>query len=158
MLPPNHKSSGTQYDLYGGLTRESMTVFWKCISLLTVTGAVCIFIVSGCVSTVRYTPFDYCSQPVNSLMARIVLTREYAVFAGGPVRISDNDQPIGEIGTRDRLCWDRFPGQALIVGFQPSERGDVWKIEINTKANGIYYLHGDSSLSGRYLKLLSNPE
>ena len=121
------------------------------------------YCVSGCASTVSFTPVDFCSQPVNPAMARIVFSRSSSIV-GAPeaLGIFDSDQPIGSIGPGGKLCWDRFPGKALIVGRNVivgsnvyTQTGPNWKIEIDTKANGIYYVHG--SVTGTW-KLSSTPD
>ena len=68
----------------------------KSISGLSIV--VIMYGVLGCASTVRFTPVDFCSQPVNSAMARIVMSRESSSYGGAiGLRIFDNGQPIGEV-------------------------------------------------------------
>src|SRR5215467_6658208 len=54
------------------------------------------YCVSGCASTLSFTPVDYCSQPVNPAMARIIMSRTSSAYGAGAVlRVFDNEQPIG---------------------------------------------------------------
>ena len=134
----------------------------KSISGLSIV--VIMYGVLGCTSTVRFTPVDFCSQPVNSAMARIVMSRESSSYGGAiGLRIFDNGQPIGEIGRGGRLCWDRFPGKAAINGrrsdfrnsIQDIEQEQGWRIKVETKANATYYMR--SSMAGQW-ELRAGPD
>lgn len=78
---------------------------------------VCALVLPGCAATKLYTPHDFCNQSPNPGMARIVLTRENR-FTGSAVsfRILDAEQLIADIGPGDRVCWDRYPGKAVVSG------------------------------------------
>ncbi len=102
--------------------------------------------VSACASTVRFTPVDFCSQPVNPAMARIVVTRSSS-FVGGAVaaRVFDNEQPIGDIGNGGRLCWDRFPGLVVLTGELNGQKGRTWVVRFAARANTTYYVRATTS-------------
>lgn len=104
-----------------------------------------VYFVSGCASTTRFTPIDYCSQPVNPEMARIILTRVNEFGGGGAIiRIFDNEQPLGDVGPGGRLCWDRYPGITILRGEMSSgNRKRGWDIDLITEANETYYLQGE---------------
>lgn len=88
-------------------------IFYKIIVIATT------FVIGGCsMSTVRYTPYDFCLHPVNSNMARIIVTRKTVSWINSNSwawSIYDNEQPIGAVGKDDKLCWDRYPGNAIIT-------------------------------------------
>ena len=120
--------------------------------------------VLGCTSTVRFMPVDFCSQSVNPAMARIVMSRESSSYGGAiGLRIFDNGQPIGDIGRGGRLCWDRFPGKAVINGQRSDskrtlpdlEQEQSWRVKVETKANATYYVH--SSMAGQW-ELRAGPD
>lgn len=78
---------------------------------------VCSLVLPGCAATRLYTPHDFCNQSPNPGMARIVLTRENRVTgAAVSFRILDSDQLIADIGPGDHVCWDRYPGKAVVSG------------------------------------------
>lgn len=72
----------------------------------------------GCAGTQSFTPNDFCSTPIGINMARIVMSRRSGFAAGSAVRfrITDDDQPMGDVGPGGQLCWDRYPGIAHIAG------------------------------------------
>jgi hypothetical protein len=115
--------------------------------------------VSGCASTVKFTPVDFCSQPVNPAMARIVMSRTLSMYGGAiATRIFDSGQPIGEIGSGGRLCWDRFPGKAVISKVAmdfPGEFDMPKSLRVETRANTTYYVK--SSFTGQW-KLTTEPD
>ena len=128
------------------IRRRSLNSFWG-LSVAIIT-----YGVLGCTSpTVSFTSVDFCSQPVSPAMARMVISRTSSVYGGGyPLRVFDNNQPIGDIGSGGRLCWDRFPGIAVISGrhvlkYQGREKVDAeqeqsWRVKVETRANATYYL------------------
>jgi hypothetical protein len=74
-------------------------------------------LVSGCTGrTISYAPVDSCSKPLDPSMARIILNRSLGYVAGG-IRwdITDSGQPVGAIANAGQLCWDRYPGKAILV-------------------------------------------
>jgi hypothetical protein len=103
----------------------------------------------GCASTKFYTPEDFCKKPANDQMARIILDRESQFTGGGGTfRVTDNDQPIGDIGPGDRLCWDRYPGTAWVSVKASSQSaktdksitGERSEMVFKTEANMTYKL------------------
>ena len=115
---------------------------------------------SGCASTVKFTPVDFCSQPVNPTMARIVVSRTSAMLAGSYApRIFDSGQPIGEIGPGGRLCWDRFPGKAVISKGTTADQGYFYmkSLRVETRANTTYYYYVKPGATGHW-KLTTEPD
>lgn len=105
-----------------------------------VTAMVILIFVSGCASTTRFTPVDYCSQPTNPNMARFILTRSNSLVGSGfTFRIFDDEQPSGDIGPGDQLCWDRYPGVALVSSLSHAN-GGMMRLKVEAKANTTYYL------------------
>ena len=119
--------------------------------------------ISGCASTTSFTPVDFCSQSVNPAMARVVLSRTSSFYGGGAgLLVFDNGQPIGDIGSGDRLCWDRFPGKAVISGrtsnprtLEELEREQAWSVKVETRANATYYVR--SRFAGQW-ELRTGPD
>ena len=117
-------------------------------SLSSLSIVIIMYSLSGCASTRSYTPVDFCSQPVNPAMARVVLSRTSSFYGGGVgMLVFDNGQPIGDIGSGGRLCWDRFPGKAVINGrmdrprtLEELELEKEMTVKVETRANATYHV------------------
>ncbi|MEJ2612588.1 MAG: hypothetical protein P8179_21640 [Candidatus Thiodiazotropha sp.] len=110
------------------------TIFWhqyyKYFGLI-----ICMILLDGCASTTLYTPLDYCANPIGTGMARIVLDRPSGAGGAGAKRIFDSGQVIGDIGPWGKICWDRYPGKAIIT------EKYVEPFVLETKAGYTYHLN-----------------
>lgn len=137
-------------------TRELVTQQEHCmktigpITLISVVGAF-VSLLAGCMTSQVFTPEDFCAKPVNPAMARIVLTRRSQILgAAGRIGIADSGQPIGNIAPGDQLCWDRYPGKALIVA---SAGRMETQFALDTKAGSTYRVTFSIQFSGFKLQL-----
>lgn len=130
-------------------------VFQRSLLLLSAMFVALIALVlSGCVSTVRFTPVDYCKQPVDPKMARIVVSRNSSMVGGGAgMRIFDNDQPIGDVGSGEKLCWDRYPGVSVITIGVHGKRTKNKTVAILTKPNKTYIVGAGFGWAGQHLEI-----
>ena len=112
--------------------------------------------VSGCTSTVKFTPVDFCSQPINPTMARIIMSRTNSLYGAAiAVRVFDNGQPIGDVGPGGRLCWNRFPGKAVISKVAEDILDYPMSVKVEARANTTYHVR--SSLTGQW-ELTTEPD
>ena len=76
-------------------------------------------VIGGCFkSTIYYAPEDLCSRPLDPKMSRIEVRRKSDFPMNEWLwRITDSDQPIGELASSSKLCWDRYPGNAVIESY-----------------------------------------
>jgi len=134
-------------------------VFMKDVSFFSLMFVLLIAVVlPGCVTTERFTPVDYCKQPVNPEMARVVMMRNSSMVGGGAgMRIFDNDQPIGDVASGEQLCWDRYPGVAVITIGVHGRRTKNKTVAIVTEANNTYYISGGFSWTGQHLEINKKP-
>lgn len=110
--------------------------------LKAVTLALLAVVLCGCAAATKsYTPINYCAAPVNSSMARIIVTRRHDIVARGTaLKIFDDHQPIGEVGPGGKLCWDRYPGKALITASMMGSSREHWKMVVDTKPDTVYHV------------------
>ena len=101
--------------------------------------------VIGCADRARFTPEDFCASPEKPDMARMIFTRTYSIFgAASALGIFDNDQPIGRLDVGDTVCWDRFPGKAIITGRNAFDdrSHEGWVTTVDAKAGKAYIVKG----------------
>lgn len=103
--------------------------------------------VTGCLSTVSFTPVDYCALPVNPATTRMVIVRTNA-GGGANVRIFDGDQPIGDLSSGGQLCWDRYPGESTISAAIHNTIIPNFSLDIDTKPDETYYMRIDFPTMG----------
>jgi hypothetical protein len=111
-------------------------------------------ILSGCsANKVLYTPRDFCESPHAKGMARIVVTRHLQFFGGGqPMLIKDMNQPIGKMKSDNRLCWDRYPGLA-VVSADEDLRATKSQLSFEAKADMTYELEAYYETGGPVLEM-----
>ena len=124
------------------------------IIALLATQVVFALALSGCFpSNIYYAPTDACAQPLDPSMARIVLRRETAIGGSGlRWRIIDSSQPIGELANGQQLCWDRYPGKA-VLGAAESKN----KLILDTVAGSTYHVVASLDWGGASFEV-ENPE
>jgi hypothetical protein len=129
----------------------------RCFLDVAIVGMV---LLAGCLpatKTKTFTPVDYCGRATEPGMARLMIKIDYQGhpgqkkywgyerrFSHSDIRIFDNDQPIGDLGGRGQLCWDRYPGRAMITGKHVTPRPrPIHALRLDTEAGKTYLLYAD---------------
>jgi hypothetical protein len=89
-------------------------------------------LLAGCASTSQYTasmgaPETFAAPDLAppAGMARIIVMRVYAFTGSGVgIRISDGGRPVGRLGAKGVIQWDRVPG-TIVVGASASNETSI---------------------------------
>jgi len=107
----------------------------KRIGIFIACGA--IIFLSGCASTKQFVHFPDQSKPIeNPQKARIYVARPTSLGGAISMKVSDENQMIGQTGPKGYLCWERTPGQTTIKG----KAENTSELTLNTEQGKSYYI------------------
>lgn len=91
----------------------------------------------GCASTKQTVRIPNLSVPVeDTAKARIYVIRPAMIGGAVQMKVTDNDELIGQTGPKSYLVWERAPGDAFVT----SKAEKPCSVSLNVSAGKVYYI------------------
>jgi len=92
---------------------------------------------TGCASTRQFVPFPEQSQRVQDpSKGRIYVMRPAGLGAAITMNVSDGGKPIGKTGPHGFLCWERDPGDTIVIGTAEGAS----QAPLTVQSGNVYYI------------------